>query len=206
MLSLIHEAFRNKISSILPAGAVVGYGDLDLIYRKVINCKGQKNLPIFGFSLSSFSEWIDNASTPLAKFGYDAKVPVDCLPLPDQKVAGVKLAPALLEYNCFYLSDKMVDINTFLSQYIYFNYKKVANVFTVDDPEIDTKYTYQIIYNTRVDISKKGNEYEIGYQYAPVFTVQVRGPIREINYSNVIKFIHADIYLNSLLAEIWNYP
>lgn len=206
MLTLIHKALKDKITVIanLPKGVTAGYGDIETIYRKKINCKGQTNIPIFGFSIARMSEWIDNASTPMVVRGYPDSVPGS---LPESTITGLKLLPTTIEYSCYYLSDSMVSIQDFVGKYLFFNYKANANNLTVDDPELtEVKYNYQVIYDVACEMDKKGLEYDIGYQYICRFNLKVNGPIREMitmDEGAIVTKLEVKIYLDDLLAEVW---
>lgn len=199
MITLIHEALRNRLQAVAPDNAAIGYGDIDVIFRKKMNCKGQANIPIFGFTMGGIAEWLDNASTTLAITGYPDAPPY---PLPDSNT-GLKILPVILTYNCYYLSDQMSKVNDFVGRYLFLNYSGLNNV-EVEDPELaGVKYGYQIIFADSCELDKRGDEYEIGYQYVLRYNLSIRGPIREITDSSIIEKLHVKIYLEDYLAEVW---
>lgn len=199
MISLIHSAFKNKIEEFVPAKVKVGYGDIEVVYRKVMDCKGTTTVPIFGFSMVRIAQWNENTSTGLIMHGYPDST--DGL---SPTVPNLMIMPVLIEYSCFYLTNKMDLINKFVQEYLFFNYKKTKNQIIVTDPEVtDIDYGYQLIFQDECDLSKQGNEYEIGYQYVGRFNVTIRGPIRLVEEAHVVDKIRVKIYLDDILADTW---
>ena len=119
MLIDIYEKFRELIEANVPAGVKVGYGSLDTIKRKIMNCKGTANLPIFGITVGSAGELQDEFNLPALIEGYPSDGNVGT---PEEGLA-VQWLPLDMEIACFYLSNDMSDILTFSENIMFLNYE-----------------------------------------------------------------------------------
>jgi hypothetical protein len=205
-MDYVHSAFKTHLQAMLPADVKVGYGDMDTVYRKVIDCKQRKNLPIFGITIKNISQYNAEASTPLVRDGYPDNA--ESLPVaPVTTMAGVRMMVCQMQYDCFYLTNQQVALGQFVQTALFANYEADKSFFNMADPEIadpNATYDYTTLFSDNYDYEKKGNEYEMGYQFFVRCSVTLTGPLRKLRTDKVVKDINMKIYFNNWLAADWD--
>jgi len=204
MIDLINVYFKTHLeTNIVPVGATVGYGDLDLIYRKTIDCKQKKNLPIFGIRIQNVKQWNDEANTPLITTG---QPDFDDAPLLPDTMQSAKMMNAIITYDCFYLTNNNDALLELTKIILFANYDGVKSTMKIPDPifaDPDAYYQYQVLFGDNLDFDKRGNEYEMGYQYFVRFPVELKGVIADIDVAHIIKHLDVKIMLDEMLMEEW---
>jgi len=190
----------------MPAGVKVGYGTLETIKRKLTNCKGSKNLPMFAFYIRSVTEWADEFSLPAVLEGWPPEGHMGTM----WEGKGIKFLPIVMEYKCLLLTDKAVDTLTFTEKVFFSNYSKAGDLYIeVNDPDTTlggVKYKYMVRFGDVAEYEKEGNEYEVGYQYVYNLPLVLRGIIREVDDYSVIENIQVELFINDWDAGVFNLP